>query len=200
LGHYKRGGIRHEKLKINVDMPALMHVCRESRQICLEKYSVKLACDTSLPSDCARFDPEEGIIYARDLALCFEIYSGSRRFSNKALNTIPFLVIEYDNWCDIERNFETVNFTAFSSLKELTVVLEDNGVEMHCECCEVNNRLLGEDITVVDSPLSDGLMITRDRLLFQMQWLIREHHKSDWKIPDIKFGGLLKEERVPRRM
>jgi len=157
-GHYENDVNRHEKLKINVGLPNLMHVCRESRQICLEKYSVKLACETRLPSDCARFDPEDDTIYIPDLGLCFDAYR--RRLSDQALGAIKVLIVKWDNYCEYlgepQKVDEAINFTLLTSLQQIVIVMDTYSSVEYSDYCERKTRPLSQDITLEDSPLSDS--------------------------------------------
>jgi len=197
-------GTKYEKLRLNLDIPAMIHACRESRQTCLEKYSKKLGSRTRVyKNDCARFDPKDDTLYAPDLNLFLN--TSLRRISVGAVRAVQFLIVKYDDWEDIERQRGKAEITLpeLQSLKLITFILEGHDSVDHCDHCEVSSTGVGEYVTVIHEHLPADLSSTRDKLLLSMQRMKERRKKPEWaqwKLPEIKFGHLVKKERAPRRM
>lgn len=185
-----------QKLQLNVGMPALMHVCRESRQIALSKYSVKLANKNVLPLDCARFDPKEETIYVPDVSIAITDVYSEKLFSDEAINSIQWLAINAENLCDQERNFAPVDFTKFSSLKALWLHPD---YDEH-RCTSFDCSAVGTDITVVDYPKPElECSFHAEEALSGMYYFMDKDKNPNWKVPEVKYKILDRQLRRPRR-
>lgn len=205
-------------LAVNVDMPALMHVCRESRQVSLEKYSVKLANNKKYPNNYARFDPSEDIIYIPDLYNMgmpkLKRFSPVGLFSTKALDTLQSLVISVEDYFSTEgMNGWNIDFTPFKALKIISVIPD---FERHCEFCGEAPRAPELDISLDHDGTDDVIpgeiegkpdddsktkAYDEDGPLWDMRENIRTyrdtHNRPEWKIPTIRDIELNMRVRKP---
>ena len=191
----------YRKLRLSCDMPVLMHVCRESRQVALEKYTVNLAGER-FPNDCARIDPREDTIF---IPLREDSLLSMEQLSKEALSTIQFLAIDHQMWNGTVWAGTTVfeDFTVFAALKDLYIVHDEAMGLPDCPCEEcreesLSGKAVDTSLEELDDPEDYGYdEDAMDEIYARLESLMEEHKKPEWKLPEVT---IMEVERAERRV
>lgn len=177
-------------------MPVLMHVCTESRQLALKKYTVRLG-GTTIPNDCARIDPKEDTIF---LPYGAQHLFWRGELSKEAISTIQFLAV--DHQIGIGGVWDAYDFFEFSALKDVYIVIDNTGLEYHCEECGREN-LLGNAVSMSLTELSPDEYDHYDIDVGGVYGLLEEvkeiHQQPDWKVPKVTVVNINRTEIMVHR-